>query len=358
MSRYIHFTKLKHLIFLNGGSTLKMRVRLTFELEDNDSLSDGDDMVVDGQNKEKDKEDKEKKEDKSKDDNSRKTSKSTKQVDTTPNNRSAGVKTPAVRTAPLEPTIQIGSISNRWADMVEEEETRRSSPHTSRRLFVSPAKGGSGCSLVVDDGLVVVGEAAQGSYDAGEVAQRSPAAAVFSPFTSDTAEVSPVAAASATLSTLVSAAADSSLRSTTTETTPQLSASMEVKASNGGAGSGLSASACRQQAAREDLSPQPARATEKDRTPREVSASVMAPHGTPAGQAFSTPGRDANKGGAAKEYSNDEVVAFGGIPAPSADIRSSSRIRAQDNADLPQMERAMRMAQLRDSPGLFSSFFR
>jgi hypothetical protein len=81
----------------------------------------------------------------------------------------------------------------------------------------------------------------------------------------------------------------------------------------------------------------------------------MAPHGTPASQAFSTLGRDANKGGAAKEYSNDEVVAFGGIPAPSADIRSSSRIRAQDNADLPQMERAMRMAQLRDSPGLFSS---
>jgi hypothetical protein len=68
--------------------------RLTFEIEDNDSLSDGDDMVVDGQNKEKDKEDEEKKEDKSKDDNSRKTSKSTKGM----SNGGSGMLLPHVST--------------------------------------------------------------------------------------------------------------------------------------------------------------------------------------------------------------------------------------------------------------------
>jgi hypothetical protein len=46
--------------------------------------------------------------------------------------------------------------------------------------------------------------------------------------------------------------------------------------------------------------------------------------------------------------SYEDVVAFGGIPDYSkVGLRSSSRIRAQPNADAPQMERAMEMAERR-----------
>jgi hypothetical protein len=44
----------------------------------------------------------------------------------------------------------------------------------------------------------------------------------------------------------------------------------------------------------------------------------------------------------------EEVIAFGGIPKPNMDVRSSSRLGGQPNADMPQMEKAMKMAQLRD----------
>jgi hypothetical protein len=44
----------------------------------------------------------------------------------------------------------------------------------------------------------------------------------------------------------------------------------------------------------------------------------------------------------------EEVIAFGGIPKPNMDVRSSSRLGSQPNADMPQMEKAMKMAQLRD----------
>jgi hypothetical protein len=44
----------------------------------------------------------------------------------------------------------------------------------------------------------------------------------------------------------------------------------------------------------------------------------------------------------------EEVIAFGGIPKPNMDARSSSRLGGQPNADMPQMEKAMKMAQMRD----------
>jgi hypothetical protein len=44
----------------------------------------------------------------------------------------------------------------------------------------------------------------------------------------------------------------------------------------------------------------------------------------------------------------EEVIAFGGVPKPNMDVRSSSRLGGQPNADMPQMEKAMKMAQMRD----------
>jgi hypothetical protein len=54
--------------------------------------------------------------------------------------------------------------------------------------------------------------------------------------------------------------------------------------------------------------------------------------------------------------STEEVIAFGGIPKPTLGVRSSTRLGGQPNADMSQMERAMKNAQLRDesfSPGQF-----
>nr|XP_051221032.1 uncharacterized protein LOC127339195 [Lolium perenne] len=45
---------------------------------------------------------------------------------------------------------------------------------------------------------------------------------------------------------------------------------------------------------------------------------------------------------------NEEVIAFGGIPKPSAELRSSSRLGGQSNADIPLLEKAMKNAQLQD----------
>jgi hypothetical protein len=44
----------------------------------------------------------------------------------------------------------------------------------------------------------------------------------------------------------------------------------------------------------------------------------------------------------------EEVIAFGGIPKPTFEVRSSTRLGRQPNADMPQMEKAMKMAQMRD----------
>jgi hypothetical protein len=46
--------------------------------------------------------------------------------------------------------------------------------------------------------------------------------------------------------------------------------------------------------------------------------------------------------------STEEVIAFGGIPKPSNGLRSSSRLGSQPNADMPQLEKAMKNAQSRD----------
>jgi hypothetical protein len=44
--------------------------------------------------------------------------------------------------------------------------------------------------------------------------------------------------------------------------------------------------------------------------------------------------------------STEEVIAFGGIPKPSAGLRSSNRLGGQPDADMPLMEKAMKNAQL------------
>ncbi|KAK1618468.1 hypothetical protein QYE76_023985 [Lolium multiflorum] len=44
----------------------------------------------------------------------------------------------------------------------------------------------------------------------------------------------------------------------------------------------------------------------------------------------------------------EEVIAFGGIPQPSLDVRTSARLGGQPGGDMLQMEKAMRNAQLRD----------
>ena len=51
------------------------------------------------------------------------------------------------------------------------------------------------------------------------------------------------------------------------------------------------------------------------------------------------------------KVSTADIVAFGGIPEPSsAGLRSSNRLRAQPNADVPMLERAMKIVEQRDSP--------
>jgi hypothetical protein len=50
---------------------------------------------------------------------------------------------------------------------------------------------------------------------------------------------------------------------------------------------------------------------------------------------------------AKKASLENDVVAFGGIAAPSMSVRASDRIRAQPNADATQMERAMQNANFR-----------
>jgi hypothetical protein len=48
----------------------------------------------------------------------------------------------------------------------------------------------------------------------------------------------------------------------------------------------------------------------------------------------------------AKNYSREDIIAFGGIPEQRvSDVRSSARIEDQATADLTQMERAMYAAQ-------------
>jgi hypothetical protein len=44
----------------------------------------------------------------------------------------------------------------------------------------------------------------------------------------------------------------------------------------------------------------------------------------------------------------EEVIAFGGIPKPTIGVRSSTQLGGQPNADMPQLEKAMKKAQLRD----------
>jgi hypothetical protein len=44
----------------------------------------------------------------------------------------------------------------------------------------------------------------------------------------------------------------------------------------------------------------------------------------------------------------EEVIAFGGILKPTTGVRSSTRLGGQPNADMPQMEKAMMKALLRD----------
>jgi hypothetical protein len=44
-----------------------------------------------------------------------------------------------------------------------------------------------------------------------------------------------------------------------------------------------------------------------------------------------------------------EVIAFGGISKASIGVRSSSRLETHHDMDMPQMEKAMRQAQLREA---------
>jgi hypothetical protein len=46
----------------------------------------------------------------------------------------------------------------------------------------------------------------------------------------------------------------------------------------------------------------------------------------------------------------EEVIAFGGIPKSSLGVRTSARLGGQPTVDMPQMEKAMKYAQLRDAP--------
>jgi hypothetical protein len=52
----------------------------------------------------------------------------------------------------------------------------------------------------------------------------------------------------------------------------------------------------------------------------------------------------------------EEVIAFGGIPKSNSAVRSSTRLGGQPNADMPQMDKAMKMASLRDESSTLGQF--
>jgi hypothetical protein len=88
-----------------------------------------------------------------------------------------------------------------------------------------------------------------------------------------------------------------------------------------------------------------------------VASLIGCPGGTPTSMASPTRGslvhqRGSVKGQVASSMVNptmEQLVAFGGIAEPSSNgVRTSVRIRAQPNADMPQMERAVHLAQRRD----------
>jgi hypothetical protein len=59
-----------------------------------------------------------------------------------------------------------------------------------------------------------------------------------------------------------------------------------------------------------------------------------------------------NTGDFSRSPTREELIAFGGISEPAFNgIRSSDRIRAQPNADVSQMERAIQLSQQRDNQG-------
>jgi hypothetical protein len=46
----------------------------------------------------------------------------------------------------------------------------------------------------------------------------------------------------------------------------------------------------------------------------------------------------------------DDIIAFGGIPKSSVAVRSSSRLESMPNVDMPQMEKAKKATQMRQTP--------
>jgi hypothetical protein len=46
----------------------------------------------------------------------------------------------------------------------------------------------------------------------------------------------------------------------------------------------------------------------------------------------------------------EEVIAFGGIPKPSSGVRSSTRLGNHIDGDMPQIDKAVKRAQMRDDP--------
>jgi hypothetical protein len=46
----------------------------------------------------------------------------------------------------------------------------------------------------------------------------------------------------------------------------------------------------------------------------------------------------------------EDVIAFGGIPKASTEVRASSRLETRPDVDMPQLEKAMRYAQMRETP--------
>jgi hypothetical protein len=80
-----------------------------------------------------------------------------------------------------------------------------------------------------------------------------------------------------------------------------------------------------------------------------VSASPAAGVMSAATPVVSSAQRVCQEAPAALEPSLEEVIAFGGISGVEA-VRSSAHISSQPDADMSQMERAMRVAQLRNTP--------
>jgi hypothetical protein len=334
-----HIPYQKDIFFEDEGYTL------TFELEDNFMPIDGDDPT-DGSGKDNgDGDDTGNREKKSNEEKSSHMAKEGSLNSDSQTNKRSGVinNTLGARSVLLHPSLSFGYFSNRWADLVKEEQVKDVvSSSACRNLFEETEEVHvSMPSKVFKEGSILEGP--------GPVSLATTENNIASPATKFSAVAAKCGDSAAPLST-------HTINSATTEKTPTPSAATAtVKSATAEKARIPSAATAKNTflatAAPSSLAVVPPAAIVV--SPIASAASPRAPFSNlknirrPEGSFVSSK--------ACLSPSKEEIIAFGGIPeGAAAGIRSSDRICAQPNGDDTQMQRAMRLAQLCDQNGMSS----